>query len=99
MFRRGLGDLFVGLLYTMEASVPFVAIRAILQTSGQHHYQRSKLYFVNQILLTVVYFIVRIAVWPFIYWLYAHQVGLKISQVIFKLHVYCHLGTLGQVSQ
>ena len=34
VFRGGRGDLFVGLLYTMEASVPFTSLRAALQRSN-----------------------------------------------------------------
>ena len=36
VFRGGRGDLFVGLLYTMEASVPFTSLRAALQRSNHY---------------------------------------------------------------
>eukprot|EP00093_Oithona_nana_P008802 08802.XXX_14729_15412_1 [CDS] Oithona nana genome sequencing. len=110
VFRRGLGDLFVGLLYTMEASVPFVAIRAILQTTGKgssvatgqldDNYNQicknriSILYLINLIILTLVYFLVRIAVWPLIYWLYAYQRQLRMVEAVFALPLHCHLGTM-----
>ena len=34
VYRGGRGDLFVGLLYTMEASVPFTSLRAALQRTN-----------------------------------------------------------------
>lgn len=108
VFRRGLGDLFVGLLYTMEASVPFVAIRAILQTTAEgssvatgqlddnqnHKCKNSILYLINLVILTLVYFLVRIAVWPLIYWLYAYQRQMRMVEAVFALPLHCHLGTM-----
>ena len=42
VLRENRGDLFVGLLYTMEASGPFVAIRHLLQLTNKAQYFLSR---------------------------------------------------------
>ena len=42
VLRENRGDLFVGLLYTMEASGPFVAIRHLLQLTNKAQYFPDK---------------------------------------------------------
>lgn len=84
VFRRGRGDLFVGLLYTMEATVPLTCIRSALQSS-----KKSCLYIINALILTIVYFMVRICIFPLAYFLYYFQ---QTSRRSMPFH--CHLGTL-----
>ena len=88
--RRGRGDLFVGLLYTMEASVPFVALKAFLRHS---HWVNSRVYIINSCILTVVYLVVRILVFPFAYVLHAHQKQRGLLEAVANLPVHCHVGT------
>lgn len=89
--RRGLGDLFVGLLYCMEASVPFVALRGILASSGL---KTSRLYLLNGAVMICVFFVVRILVFPFIYLLYAKQRNLELAAAITSLPLHCNAGTI-----
>ena len=49
---------------------------------------------INDVILTIVYFIVRILVFPLVYWWYASQNHWTILQLLFKLPWHCHMGTL-----
>ena len=92
VLRRGLGDLFVGLLYTMEATVPFSSLRSGLRT--QPHLKDSIVDLINCIILTIVYCIVRVMVFPSLYLLHAHQNQLSFIEAITTLPWHCHAGTL-----
>jgi len=63
--------------FTMEASTPFVSLRAVLANSGG---KRSKVYLLNGFLMLVVFFACRIVLLPYMYWIYARQVDLSVYQ-------------------
>ena len=95
VFRRGLGDLFVGLLYTMEASVPFVAVRSILLSLRYSTLQHGTTVFkINELILTLTHFIVRVLAFPLVYVLYARQKSLELWEAMASLPWHCHLGNL-----
>lgn len=95
VFRRGRGDLFVGLLYTMEATVPLTCIRSAL---GCLKKQESRLYIINALVLTLVYFIVRICIFPMAYFLYYFQHKAKDQAFLTSMPFHCHLGTCAILS-
>ena len=74
----------------MEASVPFVAARSILSLhSTLKHGIAIK---INEVMLTMVHFIVRVLVFPLVYVLYGCQKSLGLWQVMESLHWHCNLG-------
>ena len=88
----------------MEASGPFLAMKHLLrQTNNVSEYNNQRnnaseynniMYRTNEIVLTIVYFVVRILVFPMVYWFYALQKQSSIWQVIHDLHWHCNIGTL-----
>ncbi len=54
---------------------------------------------VNEVVLSVVYFVVRIAIFPYAYFLHYNtslkkDASLGFFEVVASLHFYCNLGTL-----
>jgi hypothetical protein len=88
-FRRGLGDFFVGCLYLVEASNPFLNLRAVLRLFNLH---KSRVYLVNGVLMLVVFFCCRIAIFPFLYHSYANYSGVPVFEVPFSIPLKCNLG-------
>ncbi|KAL1501441.1 hypothetical protein ABEB36_006759 [Hypothenemus hampei] len=72
--RGGLGDCFFGFIYLMEASTPFVSIRAILSKIGL---KNSKWYVANGLVMLATFFIFRVAMFPYVINMFAQakQVG------------------------
>jgi len=68
VLRDGVGDFFVGALYLVEASNPFVNLRAVLRLLDRH---KTALYVINGIAVMLVFFLCRIAIFPFLYSAYA----------------------------
>ena len=93
--RRGLGDCFVGLIFSMETSTIFVALRGILALLGLNH---TKLYKLNYILMTLAFFLVRMAGIPYMYRLFASQMGQSVMDVAAALKWHCNAGSLALVS-
>ena len=93
--RRGLGDCFVGLVFFMEASTPFVAARGILNLLGM---KGSPLYSANYLTMTMLFFLTRIVGIPALYWLYSKQKGLSVLEVIRGLKWHCNAGSVGIVA-
>ena len=75
----------------MEATVPLTSVRALLQYFGK---KNGILYLINVFFLTVVYFFVRICIFPCVYALYAYQKQLGILEILFSLPILCHIGTI-----
>eukprot|EP00095_Tigriopus_kingsejongensis_P011500 maker-scaffold56_size446035-snap-gene-3.26 protein:Tk11500 transcript:maker-scaffold56_size446035-snap-gene-3.26-mRNA-1 annotation:"protein fam57a isoform x2" len=87
--RRDLGDCLLALGFLMEASTPFVSLRALLAGNG---YKSSKWYLVNGILMLVSFFTCRIVLIPYIYVLYARQLGVSlVTTVVEHVPHYCTL--------
>ncbi|XP_042298320.1 TLC domain-containing protein 3A [Sceloporus undulatus] len=86
--RGELGDFFVGCIFTAELSTPFVSLGKILM---QLKMQDSFLHKVNGILILVTFFLCRIALFPFMYWSYARQIGLPIYMVPFRIPFHCNV--------
>ncbi|XP_030744104.1 TLC domain-containing protein 3A [Echinops telfairi] len=86
--RGDLGDFFVGCIFTAELSTPFVSLgRVLLQLKQQH----TLLYKVNGILTLATFFACRILLFPFMYWSYGQQQGLRLYQVPFHIPFHCNV--------
>ena len=58
--------------FLMEASTPFVSLRAVL---ARMEMKKTRLYVFNGIAMNVVFFFCRILVFPYIYYKFADQLG------------------------
>ncbi|XP_029373805.1 protein FAM57A [Echeneis naucrates] len=90
-FRRGLGDFFVGCMFITEFSTPFVSIGKILIQLGLDN---TRLHKVNGIVILLTFFMCRILIFPFMYWMYGRQFGIPLHKVPFHLPLHCNLGNL-----
>lgn len=90
-FRRGLGDFFIGCLFTTEFSTPFVSIGKILIQLGLDD---TRLHRINGILVLMSFFTCRILVFPFMYWMYGRQFGIPLHRVPLHLPLQCNVGNL-----
>ncbi|KAG7470662.1 hypothetical protein MATL_G00116180 [Megalops atlanticus] len=90
-FRRDLGDFFIGCLFIAEFSTPFVSLGKILIQLGL---QDVWLYKVNGLMVLLSFFACRIALFPYMYWVYGRHAGLPFHSVPFHLPPCCNLGNL-----
>ncbi|GAA6218780.1 protein FAM57A-like isoform X1 [Lates japonicus] len=90
-FRRGLGDFFIGCLFTTEFSTPFISIGKILIQLGLDH---TRLHRINGIIVLLSFFTCRILIFPFMYWMYGRQFGIPLHRVAFHLPLQCNVGNL-----
>lgn len=90
-FRRGLGDFFIGCLFTTELSTPFVSIGKILIQLGLDH---TCLHRINGLIVLLTFFTCRILIFPFMYWMYGRQFGVPLHRVAFHLPLHCNMGNL-----
>lgn len=79
--RGGLGDCVFGFVYLMELSTPFVSLRGILSKMGL---KTSKLYVINGLIMLGSFFFCRVAMFPYVCYMYSQVVGLPYWQVYFK---------------
>ncbi|XP_054457808.1 TLC domain-containing protein 3A-like [Anoplopoma fimbria] len=89
--RRGLGDFFIGCLFTTEFSTPFVSIGRILIQLGLDD---TRLHRINGVVVLLSFFTCRILVFPFMYWMYGRQFGIPLHRVAFHLPLHCNVGNL-----
>ncbi|KAF7647775.1 hypothetical protein LDENG_00167080 [Lucifuga dentata] len=90
-YRRGLGDFFIGCLFTTEFSTPFISIGKILIQLGLDD---SMIHRINGIVTLLSFFMCRILVFPFMYWMYGRQYGIPLHRVAFHLPLQCNVGNL-----
>jgi len=69
-WRRERGDFIIACFFLLEASTPFVSLRAALHRLGL---AKTAAYAVNGVLMVVVFGCCRILIFPFIYWIYSRQ--------------------------
>ena len=70
VYYSGMGDFFTGCFYLTEISTPFVNMRVILSKFGL---KSSKLYILNGVMMTVVFALCRVVMFPFMYMSYLQQ--------------------------
>ncbi|KAL4224395.1 Family with sequence similarity 57 [Mactra antiquata] len=90
-FRENKGDYFVGVLYTCESAIPFISIRFIL---AQLKMKDSIIYIVSGLMMIFVFFIVRICIFPFLYWKYGVYDSIPFLHVPFRIPIKCNMGCL-----
>lgn len=89
--RKDQGDYFIGCLFLTELSTPFVSLGKILIQLGL---QDCWLHKVNGGAVLVSFFVCRIALFPFMYWMYGSHYGIPLYMVPFHLPLSTNLGNL-----
>lgn len=87
-WRGGLGDCIFSFFFMMEASTPFVSFRAIL---GILNMKKSKLYFVNGLVMLITFMLFRILMLPALLFQYSRVVNLPFLTSVMKLPLGCQL--------
>ncbi|XP_060588039.1 ceramide synthase-like [Ruditapes philippinarum] len=90
-FRNNKGDYFVGVLYTCEAAIPFIAVRFIL---SQLKIKDNIIYIIAGLLMIVVFFLVRVCIFPYLYMSYARYADIPFFQVPSSIPLKCNIGCL-----
>lgn len=70
IYYSNMGDFFTGCFYLTEISTPFVNMRVILTKFGL---KSSKLYILNGVLMTIVFALCRVMMFPYMYLTYLQQ--------------------------
>ncbi|KAJ8972106.1 hypothetical protein NQ314_000332 [Rhamnusium bicolor] len=84
--RGGLGDCFFGFVYLMEASTPFVSLRGILSKIGM---KNSSIYVINGLVMLAVFFLCRIAMFPYVMYMYAQTIKMDFISAVYTLPRSC----------
>lgn len=90
-FRRGLGDFFIGCMFTTEFSTPFVSIGKILIQLGLDN---TCFHRINGVFVLLTFFTCRILIFPFMYWMYGRQFGIPLHKVALHLPLQCNVGNV-----
>nr|XP_057933606.1 TLC domain-containing protein 3A [Doryrhamphus excisus] len=88
-FRNGKGDFFVGCLFLTELSTPFVSLGKILIQLGL---QECWLHKLNGGMVLLTFFMCRIALFPYMYWMYGRHYGIPLYAVPPHLPLSANLG-------
>ncbi|XP_063963619.1 TLC domain-containing protein 3A-like [Lytechinus pictus] len=87
-YRHNKGTFIVGCVYMTEYSTPFVNLRKILIKNG---YGSSLMFSINNLLVLIMFFLVRVALWPAMYVIYAINKQQTFSQVLVSVPYGCHI--------
>ncbi|XP_072163462.1 TLC domain-containing protein 3A-like [Diadema setosum] len=87
-YRHNKGTFIVGCVYITEYSTPFVNFRKILIRNG---YGSSLAFVINNIIVLITFFVVRVALWPTMYVVYAINKELTFKQVVTSMPRGCHI--------
>lgn len=82
------GDPMLACALIMESSTPFVSLRAILYNLNLRH---SWIYVVNGLTMVIVFFLCRIAVYPWFYYVHGKSRGLTIMESVISTPPRCGL--------
>ncbi|KAG7217109.1 hypothetical protein INR49_027650 [Caranx melampygus] len=88
-FRKDQGDFFIGCLFLTELSTPFVSLGKILI---QLSLQDCWLHKANGGMVLFTFFMCRIALFPYMYWMYGQHYGIPLYSVPFHLPLSTNLG-------
>ncbi|CAL8279007.1 unnamed protein product [Arctogadus glacialis] len=88
-FRKDQGDFFVGCLFLTELSTPFVSMGKILI---QLSLQDCRLHKANGGMVLLSFFACRIALFPYMYWMYGRHYGIPLYGVPLHLSLAANLG-------
>lgn len=87
-WRGGLGDCVFSFMFMMEMSTPFVSFRSVLSILNL---KKSKLFFINGILMLLTFTVFRILMLPALLYYYSQVVNLSFIEAIIKLPLGCQL--------
>ncbi|XP_060769326.1 ceramide synthase [Neoarius graeffei] len=90
-FRRDQGDFFIGCLFLTEISTPFVSLGKILIQLGL---QDCWLHKVNGCMVLLSFFLCRITLFPYMYWVYGEHYNLPVYAVPLHIPLYANLGNM-----
>ncbi|XP_062262291.1 ceramide synthase-like [Platichthys flesus] len=88
-FRQDQGDFFIGCLFLTELSTPFVSLGKILI---QLALQNCWLHKANGGMVLFTFFMCRIALFPYMYWMYGRHYGVPLYSVPFHLPLSTNVG-------
>lgn len=88
-YRNGKGEFFLGCMLLTELSSPFVNLRGILKKINM---KNSLLYYTNNALILIVFFLCRIFIFPVIFWVYSWDQQFSWIKVPFMIPWHCTLG-------
>lgn len=89
--RNGLGDFFIGCFFITELSTPFVSIGKVFIQFGL---QDSSLHKINGLMVLLTFFLCRILLFPFMYWVYGQNYNIPFHKVFLHLPLHCNIGNL-----
>ncbi|XP_077589841.1 ceramide synthase-like [Stigmatopora nigra] len=89
VWRRGKGDFFQGLLFLPELSTPFVCLAKILVQLKRTDTLAFK---VNGMAALLVFFGCRVALFPFMYFIYSRYAQISLLQVVLEAPWLCNMG-------
>lgn len=87
-YRHNKGTFIVGCVYITEFSTPFVNLRKILIKNG---YGSSWMFTINNLVVLILFFLVRVALWPAMYVVYAVNKQMGPSLVLTSVPYGCHI--------
>ncbi|XP_053496479.1 ceramide synthase isoform X2 [Ictalurus furcatus] len=88
-WRQGKGDYFQGVMFLAELSTPSVCLGKILIQYKQQH---TLLHKVNGALMLVTFFICRVLLFPYLYYVYGRYASIPFYQVPLAVPWQCNLG-------
>ncbi|XP_076131403.1 ceramide synthase [Alosa pseudoharengus] len=89
--RKDQGDFFIGCLFLTELSTPFVSLGKMLIQLGL---QDNWVHKANGGMVLLTFFLCRITLFPYMYWVYGQHYGLPLYSVPFHLPLSTNLGNI-----
>ncbi|KAG5284080.1 hypothetical protein AALO_G00022750 [Alosa alosa] len=89
--RKDQGDFFIGCLFLTELSTPFVSLGKMLIQLGL---QDNWVHKANGGMVLLTFFLCRITLFPYMYWVYGQHYGLPLYSVPFHLPLSTNLGNM-----
>ncbi|XP_077359871.1 ceramide synthase-like [Festucalex cinctus] len=87
--RQGRGDYFQGIMFMAELSTPSVCLGKILIQYKQQH---TLLHKVNGALMLITFFICRVLLFPYLYYVYGRYASIPFHLVPLSVPWHCNLG-------
>ncbi|CAL1534355.1 unnamed protein product [Lymnaea stagnalis] len=91
IYREDKGDFFFGAFFMIEMVVPFISAREILLQLNMKH---TRLYFYTSLSMIVMFFICRLAAFPYLYYKYAQYAGISFFDVPYVIPKKCNFSCL-----
>ncbi|KAK2877007.1 hypothetical protein QQF64_004130 [Cirrhinus molitorella] len=88
-WRQGKGDYFQGVMFLAELSTPSVCLGKILIQYKQQH---TLLHKVNGAVMLITFFLCRVLLFPYLYYMYGRYASIPFYRVPFAVPWQCNLG-------